>query len=125
MKAEVIKEDKYVLFKIMEEKLDALLSPEVKSQLVLIKSEGYRNIIMDLSEVTYTDSSGLSSVLTANRICKEQDGILVLCGLTTQVKKLLEITQLHRVIESFNTVQEAIDRVFMFEIEKDLGSEES
>ncbi len=123
MKIEVTKEEKYVLLKIEESKLDAIQAPDLKAQLLVLKSEGFRNIIMDLSDVEYTDSSGLSCILTANRISKEQEGILVLANLQTQVKKLIEITQLHRVIESFNTVEEAVDRVLLFEIENDLGKE--
>ena len=42
-----------------------------------------------------------------------------------QVKKLMEITQLHRVIESFNKIEEAVDRVFLYEIENDLGGSAS
>jgi anti-sigma B factor antagonist len=123
MKTEVTKEEKYVLLKFGEKRLDAIQSPDVKAQLLALKSEGFKNIILDLSEVEYTDSSGLSCILTANRISKEQNGILVLAGLQTQVQKLIEITQLHRVIESFKRVEEAIDRVFLFEIENDLGKE--
>ncbi len=121
MKIEVTKEEKYVLVKIGESRLDAVLAPEVKAQLLILKSEGFKNIIIDLSEVEYTDSSGLSCILTANRICKEQGGLLVLASPQEQVKKLMEITQLHRVIESFNKIEEAVDRVFLYEIENDLG----
>ncbi len=123
MKIEVTKDEKYVLLKISESRLDAIQSPELKAQLLVLKTEGYKNFVLDLSEVEYTDSSGLSAILTANRISKEQGGILVLADLQPQVKKLIEITQLHRVIESFNTVEECIDRVLLFEIESDLGKE--
>ena len=123
MKIEVTKEEKYVLLKIGESKLDAIQSPDLKAQLLVLKSEGFKNFILDLSDVEYTDSSGLSCILTANRISKEQNGILVLAAAQSQVTKLMEITQLHRVIESFNTVEEAVDRVLLFEIENDLGKE--
>ena len=125
MKIEVTKEEKYVLVKVGESRLDAVLAPEVKAQLLILKSEGFKNIIIDLSEVEYTDSSGLSCILTANRICKEQGGLLVLASPQEQVKKLMEITQLHRVIESFNKIEEAVDRVFLYEIENDLGGSAS
>ncbi len=123
MKIEVTKDEKYVLLKISESRLDAIQSPELKAQLLVLKTEGYKNFVLDLSEVEYTDSSGLSAILTANRISKEQGGILVLANVQAQVMKLIEITQLHRVIECFNTVEECIDRVLLFEIESDLGKE--
>lgn len=124
MKYNTQKGEKYIVFKIGEEKLDAIVSPDVKSHMIVLKSDGVRNIIMDLDDVKYADSSGLSAILTANRICKEQEGILLLANVSDQVMKLMEITQLHRVIEILPTVQEAIDRVFLHEIDSELGGEE-
>jgi anti-anti-sigma factor len=92
--------------------------------MIILKSEGNKNIILDLSHIKYADSSGLSAILTANRICKEQNGLLVLTNCNDQVKKLMEITQLHRVIEILPSNQEAIDRVYMNELDQDLGSSE-
>lgn len=125
MKYNITKGDKYTIFKIEEDRLDAVVSPEVKSHMIIFKSEGIRNIIIDLKEVKYADSSGLSAILTANRVCKEQDGILLLSNVSEQVRKLMEITQLHRVIELIPTNEEAIDRVFLHEVENDLGDSNS
>ncbi len=124
MKYNITKGDKYVIFKIEESRLDAVVSPEVKSHVIIIKSEGIRNIIIDLKDIKYADSSGLSAILTANRVCKEQNGLLVLSNVSEQVMKLLEITQLHRVIEILQSNEEAIDRIFLHEVENDLNSEE-
>lgn len=124
MKYNITKGDKYIIFKIEEDRLDAVVSPDVKSHMIVFKSEDVSNIIIDLADVKYADSSGLSAILTANRVCKEQEGILILTNVSEQVRKLLEITQLHRVIEILPTDQEAIDRVYMHEVEKDLGSNE-
>jgi anti-anti-sigma factor len=124
MKYNITKGDKYIIFKIEEDRLDAVVSPDVKSHMIVFKSEEVRNIIIDLADVQYADSSGLSAILTANRVCKEQNGILILTNVSEQVRKLLEITQLHRVIEILPTDEEAIDRVYMHEVEKDLGGDE-
>lgn len=124
MKYNITKGDKYIIFKIEEDRLDAVVSPDVKSHMIVFKSEDVSNIIIDLADVKYADSSGLSAILTANRVCKEQEGILILTNVSEQVRKLLEITQLHRVIEILPTDQEAIDRVYLHEVEKDLGSNE-
>lgn len=123
MKYNITKGEKYTIFKIEEDRLDAVVSPEVKSHMIIFKSEGIRNIILDLQEVKYADSSGLSAILTANRVCKEQNGILLLSNVSEQVQKLMEITQLHRVIELIATNEEAIDRVFLHEVENDLGED--
>ena len=62
MKYNITKGEKYTIFKIEEDRLDAVVSPEVKSHMIIFKSEGIRNIIIDLQEVKYADSSGLSAI---------------------------------------------------------------
>ena len=79
------------------------------------------NIILDLTETRYCDSSGLSSVLVANRLCKNDNGTLVLVGLQPSVRKLITISQLESVLQIVPTVSEAIDYLFMESIEKDLN----
>lgn len=124
MKYTIDKKEQYSILKLDEEKIDSLLSPAIKSELVTIKAEGYNNIILDLSGVKYVDSSGLSALLVGNRIFSEDGGIFVLTGLTDHVMKLIKISQLHNVLNILPTVQEGIDAVFMHEIEKDITEEE-
>ena len=79
---------------------------------------------MDLSEVKYTDSSGLSALLVGNRIVQEDGGIFVLASLSDHTTKLIKISQLDSVLNILPTVEEAVDAVFMHEVEKELGDEE-
>jgi len=124
MKFSVDKQEKYALIKLDEEKLDTYISPLLKSELVTYNAEGIKNIILDLSNIKYTDSSGLSAILVANRLCSGDDGIFVLTGLTEHVNKLIKLSQLDTVLNILPSVQEAIDSVFMHELEKGLESEE-
>ena len=124
MKYTIDKQEKYTLITPEEEKLDSILSPQLKSEFVTLNSEGIRNIILDLSKVKYSDSSGLSAILVANRLCSGDEGLLVLCGLTDHVNKLIKISQLDTVLTILPSVQEAIDNVFMHELERNLKNEE-
>lgn len=80
------------------EKLDATNAPELKAELLMLHKNGVNNIVIDLSNTRYCDSSGLSAVLTANRLCKDTNGKFVLCGLQDNVRKLVEIAQLDKVL---------------------------
>jgi anti-sigma B factor antagonist len=117
------KQDKYVVIKLQENKLNSLLSPELKSEIILMNNEGYKNIILDLSETQYCDSSGLSAILVGNRVCKNAMGAFILTGLSESIKKLISISQLDQVLVITPTLAEAIDYVFMDEIEKNLEKE--
>lgn len=123
MKFTVDKHEKYVLIKLNEHKLNSLVSPQLKSELILTNTEGQRNIILDLSNVKYSDSSGLSSLLVGHRICKNSEGTFILTGINENLTRLISISQLENILTIVGTVDEAIDLIFMEEIEKELKRE--
>ena len=120
MKFTVDKHEKYVLIKLNENKLNSLISPQLKSELILSNTEGQRNIILDLSNVKYSDSSGLSSLLVGHRICKSSDGIFIMTGINENISRLIAISQLENILNIVGSVDEGIDLIFMEEIEKEL-----
>lgn len=120
MKFEIDNKEKVSVVATRVEKLDALNAPELKSEFVVLNKSGVKNIVLDMSTTRYCDSSGLSAVLVANRLCRENNGSFVLCGLQDTVKKLISISQLDSVLKITPTVTEAIDLVYMEEVERDL-----
>lgn len=120
MKYTIDKQEKYSLLKLHEEKLDSSIAPGLKSELITIHAEGVKNIILDLSEVKYTDSSGLSALLVGNRVVQEKGGIFILACLSDHTTKLIKISQLDSVLNILPTVEEGVDAVFMNEIENEL-----
>lgn len=120
MKYTIDKQEKYSSLRLHEEKLDSSVAPQLKSELITLHAEGIHNIILDLTEVKYTDSSGLSALLVGNRIMQEDNGIFILANLSDHTMKLIKISQLDTVLNILPTVEEAVDAVYMHEIEKDL-----
>ena len=118
-------EDKgrYTLVTSQVEKLDTTCAPELKSELVYLNKTGVRNVIIDMSATRYCDSSGLSALLVANRLCKSVNGSLVVCGLQEPVQKLIQISQLESVLSITPTTSEAVDLLYMEEIEKDVDKD--
>jgi anti-sigma B factor antagonist len=123
MKFTVDKHEKYILFSLNEENLNSLVSPLLKSELILINAEGQRNIILDLTSVKNADSSGLSSLLVGQRLCKNAEGVFIVTGLNKALSKLISLSQLDKVITIVPKTDEAIDLIFMEEIEKELRKE--
>jgi len=108
-KFEVTKFDNYTVISILVEKLDTHIAPAVKSELVLIAGNGEKNIIIDLQKARYCDSSGLSAILVANRLCKNANGVFVLTGLQPAVDRLISISQLDTVLKITENVEKAVD----------------
>lgn len=124
MKYSIDKKEKYAVFQLAEENLNSILAPELKSELVIFANEGVRNMVFDLTNVQYVDSSGLSAILTANRLWKPL-GTFVLTGINyPSVKKLIEISRLDTVLTIIPTVQESIEFIFMEELEREINAED-
>lgn len=119
----VIEGEQYVVVESHVDKLDSLTAPDIKSELVFLLKSGKKNIIVDLEKTRYVDSSGLSALLTGNRLCKESKGSFVICCLQPSVEKLVQISQLSTVFEITPKRKEAIDVVMMNEIERELEDE--
>ncbi|MDX5337826.1 MAG: STAS domain-containing protein [Cyclobacteriaceae bacterium] len=122
MKYTIDKKEQYVVFTPMEEKLDSLLAPALKSELLTIHAEGFPNIVLDMSQVKYVDSSGLSALLVGDREYGRNGGIFVISGVQEHVMKLLKISMLDKKLNLVNTLEEAGEAIFMHEIEN--GEEE-
>jgi len=124
MKFSVDKQERYSLFSLEEDNLNTLMAPDLKSEFVFIRNEGVKNLILDISHVKFVDSSGLSAILTANRIWKDFGGFILTGIEHDNVKKLIEISRLDTVLTIIPTKEEAVGYVMMSEVEKDLKSEE-
>ncbi len=59
------------------------------------------NLLVDLSEVSYLDSSGLGELFSAHTAITNSGGHIKLLGLTKRVRDLLQITRLYTVFEVF------------------------
>ena len=116
------KYEKYSIASIGDEKVDSTLAPELKSEFMNIAQDGVNNVIVDMGAVKYVDSSGLSALLVGNRTFAES-GVFVLFNVTDHVMKLINISQLDKVMTIVATQEEAADVVLMAEIQKGGASE--
>jgi anti-anti-sigma factor len=111
MEFKIEKRDNHTLIQVLEEKLDTHIAPTLKSELVLVSGNGEKNIILDLSKCRYCDSSGLSAILVANRLCKNANGTFVLTGLNDAVERLITISQLDTVLNITNSVNDGAELI--------------
>ena len=107
MAFEINKNGNHTLIKVNSDRLDTNNAPGLKSELVMVNNKGEKNIILDLSSCTYCDSSGLRSVLVANRLCEDAIGTFILCGLQPDVDNLVKISMLDTILLITNSVEDA------------------
>jgi anti-anti-sigma factor len=124
MKFTLDKNKDYSVFQLNEENLNSLISPNLKSEFIFLRNEGVKNLIFDLALVKYVDSSGLSSILTANRLWKGY-GSFILTGINApSIQKLIEISRLESILTIIPTVEESVEYINLNEIESSLMGEE-
>lgn len=107
MDFEIKKSTDHTLVTVLNERLDTSNAPDLKSELILVNSKGEKNIVLNLMNCEYCDSSGLSAILVANRLCEEAIGTFILTGLQPDVENIVRISMLHTVLIITRTVEEA------------------
>jgi len=124
MKYTIDKQAKFSVLSLTEDNLNSLIAPNLKSEFIFLRNEGVRNLILNMEHVKYVDSSGLSAILTANRLWKDY-GSFILTNVThDSVKKLIEISRLETILTLIPTISESIDYVQLNDIEAELSDEE-
>lgn len=114
MKYSVEKKDEYAVMTLSEENLNSVKAPDLKSELIVLKNSGIRNLILNLENVKYVDSSGLSAILTGNRLWTEEEGMFVITGVVhPSVKMLITISRLDTVLDIQEDSSEAVKLIMM------------
>ena len=123
MKYSLDKQDKYAVLSLHEDNMNSLLAPALKYEFKVLSETGVPNFVLNIADVKFVDSSGLSAILTAKRLW-EDVGTFVLTGVNSNsVKKLIEISKLDNALNIIPTVDESIDYIFMDEIERELDDD--
>ena len=103
MNLDISEQKKMVLIAIKEERLDAHNANDLKAELLALFEQGKRNILIDLQDVRFIDSSGLGALVSGFKNAITNQGSLKLASLQPQVKSMFELTRLHRVFDIYPT----------------------
>jgi len=77
---------------------------EVKSAM----ESGRYNLVLDMAELIYLDSSGLSSIIRTLRITSKYGGSLKIAGVNQAIKKIFDITRLGEIIDTHPNLESAL-----------------
>lgn len=73
-----------------------------------LAAKGSKKLLLNLSEVSYIDSSGIGEMVSSYTTVTNHGGQLKLLGLNKRVKDLLQITKLYTVFEVFEDEASAV-----------------
>lgn len=91
--------------------VDIMRSPDLQTALqeAINRIKGKGAVVVDLSGVTYMDSSGVATLVRGLQLSRKKDVGLVLCALQDRVQSIFEIARLDTVFPMAATIDEAID----------------
>jgi anti-sigma B factor antagonist len=87
--------------------LDASNSKKFKSDVAPVVQSAMQ-VVVDMSAVQFVDSSGLGALLSCLRQLNAKGGDLKVFGLSKAVRALFELVRMHKVVEIYNTREEAL-----------------
>jgi len=120
MKFSVDKHEKYVTLELRETRFTNENAPGLKSELYLLNAEGFKNIIVDLSNVKEcNDAQDLSCLLVGDRLCKSAGGLFIVTGINDELADIIELSNIFQSVTFVSTIEEATDFIFMDELEKE------
>jgi len=88
--------------------VDLYTAPRFKEDLVALIETGVQRVVVDLSQVTFIDSTALGVIISGVKRLAERDGRLALVAGSRPVVRILSVTGLDRVLTVFDTRDEAL-----------------
>jgi anti-sigma B factor antagonist len=89
--------------------IDTTTSHELERRLQYLLKDQQFEIAIDLSRVNYISSAGWGIFISEIRGIRESGGDLKLAGMTPEVAEVFELLEFHNILESYRTVEAAVE----------------
>lgn len=95
---------------VLDTRIAEAVAPDLKATLIAHFAKRSQTIVLDLTAVTFIDSSGLGALISVlNNL--GQEGQLVLCGIHGAVASMFKLTRMDKVFRIFPTADDAVAAV--------------
>jgi anti-sigma B factor antagonist len=91
--------------------VDLYTCPDLKEELLRVIREGATLVVVDLTETTFIDSTGLGVLIRGVERLNTEGGRLVVVCVDPNMVKVFEVTGLNRVFAIYSTRDEALAQV--------------
>lgn len=71
--------------------------------------EGFKNVVVNMSQVPFINSTGLGILISAYTTLRKEDGVLKLANVTERIDSLLMITKLGTIFETYSSEDKAVE----------------
>ena len=88
--------------------IDVYTAPEFKSAVNKAIDAGSLNLVIDLTNVSYMDSSGFGILLGATKKVRPKGGTINLLGCSEAITRMLKITRLDTIFGMHGSMEDAL-----------------
>ncbi len=90
-------------------RIDITSASHLKQSLATEVGSGHSRLVLNLQDVSFIDSSGLSAFVSGLRVARQAGGDLRIAAAGEQPRAVLALTSLDRIFTLYPTIEEAID----------------
>ena len=98
-----------LIVKVEEKRATVEISGKLKEDLLAKIDEGHHNVIVNLSESEFVDSSFLGALVAGLKKATMKGGDLKIVGLQPPVRAMFELTRLFRIFDIFDNLEDALN----------------
>jgi anti-sigma B factor antagonist len=103
--------DEYIQLLVVKGELDLSSSAELRRRVETSLKAGRNCVVIDLSDVTHMDSTGIAALIAAHQLTSERRGRLALVTAAEAVRRTLEVRGLDRLFTITPSRDEGIEAV--------------
>jgi anti-sigma B factor antagonist len=101
--------DKYASVVRLPGKMVMAQTPTYRAAILDYINQGHTRLVIDMSNLEYIDSSGLSVLISARKQAISYQGDIVLLNPKSSVRALIELTRLHHIMDIYESEEQALD----------------
>jgi anti-sigma B factor antagonist len=100
--------DKITIFDVSGD-IDLATSPELRKALLReLREARMPRVVLNLKAVRYIDSSGVASLVEGLKVSRDVGSRLILCGLNTTIREVLQLSRLLKIFEIYDNEEQAV-----------------
>lgn len=109
MKLSVRKTDSVAILDVSGKLMGGPDADVFKESIRNLLDEGYKNVLVNMKQVPFINSTGLGILISAYTTLRKEDGVLKLANVTERIDSLLMITKLGTIFETYSSEEMALD----------------
>ncbi|MBP6386351.1 MAG: anti-anti-sigma factor [Pseudarcicella sp.] len=117
------KNEQYALIAFKNQSLNQENYLDFEKVIRILFREDYSNMIVDFSNIQDLDGFGVSIIRKANKICTNEAGLFIIVTKNEDITYQLDAAKIED-LTVMTSIQEAIDAVYLNELENSFQSEE-